>query len=172
MLSPKHEWLLKSPKTTWLETTWLETTWLDFLPAGTGADIDRDALQLGAALRIFDLDDCHVGADEIRLGLIKRNKAGYFQRQTLLVIGCRDLAALDADGAVGGRGNQADGGQGSGGAVRLRVQIDANLYAFRGRALRRALDRGRRRRCRRRILRESRRRAGERQGLQEEAGNC
>jgi hypothetical protein len=57
---------------------------LNFLPVGPGADTDGDALQLGAALRVFDLDDRQIGAGKIRFGLIKRNKTGNFQRQALL----------------------------------------------------------------------------------------
>ena len=108
---------------------------LNLLPAGAGADVDGDALQLGAALRIFDLDDRHVGADEIRLGLIKRNKTGHFQRQALLVIGRGDLALLQRDGAVGGLRDQPDRGQGSRGAIGLHVEIDADLDSLGGRAL-------------------------------------
>jgi hypothetical protein len=49
---------------------------LNFLPVrtGAGAYVDGNALQLGAALWIFDLDDRQIGADEIWPGLIKRNE--------------------------------------------------------------------------------------------------
>src|SRR3569832_1601435 len=93
----------------------------------TATDVDLDMLNLGPTLRVLDLERDHVRADKVRFRLVEGDEGRHLQGEALLVVGGSNLAFLDADRAIGRRVHQPNGWQRSGRAIRLHVQIDADL---------------------------------------------
>lgn len=87
----------------------------------------RDQLNLGAPVGILYLDGGEVGAGEVGLRFIERNKPRHFQREALLVVSGVDLAASDRQRAVGWSGDEADRRQRPRSAVRPDIDVNADL---------------------------------------------
>src|SRR5262249_32539756 len=115
---------------------------LNLLPRFPIPNRDADALDFRAAGRIFHLDGDGIDAGEVGLRLVKGDEAGDLEGQALLVVCGGHLAALDVDGAVRGRREQPDRGQGSAGAIGQHVEVDADLDVLSRLPLGGTLDRG------------------------------
>ena len=99
---------------------------LNVLSGPPSPDRHADALNLSLATGIFYGKCHHIYPSEIGPRSVKSNESWHFERQALLIVGRRYLAALDRDLAMLRGCGQLYRGQRPGSAVRLDVDIDPN----------------------------------------------